>query len=275
MGSLDSEGGHADRYLRHSGRGFLGRRPGGHRWRRGQHRRPRLAAGRQPGERPISVPATVCGSATAVLGAGLAGCPGGASPGGTSTGTSGSTGSGSGSVTSGNGSAGGGNQVSAPVSVPATVCGNSAAVLGDSLAGCEGTASAGQTARPAGGRDVGGRNGTGGAQSGPGGSIAGSLPPGLGTLPVTSALDALPSPTAPSSVTDLAGPAADHASAAGGGPDGKPLPATTLAADASSGMGSLSFFSLAVGSLLAGAAALRLAGRRIPGRGHHFRGHQA
>lgn len=62
---------------------------------------------------PISVPATVCGDATAVLGLGPAGC-----------------------------------QASAPVSVPASVCGNAAAVLGDSLAGCEGTTPAGQTEGP-------------------------------------------------------------------------------------------------------------------------------
>ena len=50
-------------------------------------------------------------------------------------------GEGTGPATSGNGSVGGGNQAAAPVSVPADVCGNAAAVLGDSLAGCEGTAS--------------------------------------------------------------------------------------------------------------------------------------
>lgn len=45
---------------------------------------------------------------------------------------------GGGGSTSGLGSVLGGNQVSVPVSGPAGVCGNSAAVLGDSLAGCEG-----------------------------------------------------------------------------------------------------------------------------------------
>lgn len=146
---------------------------------------------------------------------------------------------GGGSSISGLGPVGGGNQVSAPVSVPATVCGNAATVLGDSLVGCEGTASAGQTEGPASGR---------------------------------------PSRSARSSVTDLKAPGAGRALAASGGPGGNPLPATTLAADSSSGMGSVSFYSLAIGALLAGAVALKLAGRRIRGhhiRGHHFRGHQA
>jgi hypothetical protein len=211
---------------------------------------------------PVSLPVNGCGNA---IGNAVAGCPGGSS-------VSGGGGSGSGAVTSGHGSVGGGNQVSAPASVPADVCGNSAAVLGDSLAGCEGTASVSQTARSSSGRDA-GRTGTGWTQPGPGGSIAGSLPPGLDTLPVTSALNGLPSQSAPSTVTDLAAPAADSAPATAGGPGGKPLPANTLAADSSSGMGSVSFYSLAIGALLAGAVALKLAGRRI--RGHHFRCHQA
>ena len=48
-----------------------------------------------------------------------------------------------------------GNQVSAPVSVPANVCGNAAAVLGDSLAGCAGTASVRQAARSSSARGAG------------------------------------------------------------------------------------------------------------------------
>jgi ChpA-C len=211
---------------------------------------------------PVSLPVNGCGNA---IDNAVAGCPGGSS-------VSGGGGSGSGAVTSGHGSVGGGNQVSAPASVPADVCGNSAAVLGDSLAGCEGTASVSQTAWSSSGREA-GRTGTGGTQPGPGGSIAGSLPPGLDTLPVTSALNGLPSHSAPSTVTDLAAPAADSAPATAGGPGAKPLPANTLAADSSSGLGSVSFYSLAIGALLAGAVALKLAGRRI--RGRHFRGHQA
>jgi hypothetical protein len=116
-----------------------------------------------------------------------------------------------------------GCQASEPVSVPASVCGNAAAVLGDSLAGCEGTASVGQTEGPASGR---------------------------------------PSRSARSSVTDLAAPGAERTPAASGGPGGNPLPATTLAADSSSGMGSVSLCSLAIGALLAGAVAAMLTIRR-------------
>jgi hypothetical protein len=117
---------------------------------------------------PISLPVDVCANAAAVLGIGLAGCGGGASasstPAGSAGATSGPGGTRAAGYTSGNGSAGGastmpgsprggtgpvtlgrgsvagGNQVSAPVSAPASVCGNAAAVLGDSAAGCEGTA---------------------------------------------------------------------------------------------------------------------------------------
>ena len=130
---------------------------------------------------------------------------------------------GSGGRISGLGPVLGGNQASAPVSVPASVCGNAAAVLGDSLAGCEGTASAGQTEGPASGR---------------------------------------PSRPARSSVTDLAAPGGQRTPAASGRPGGHPLPAATLAADSSSGMGSVSLSSLAIGALLAGAAASMLAIRR-------------
>jgi hypothetical protein len=45
-------------------------------------------------------------------------------------------------VTSGSGSVAGGNQVSVPVAIPASVCGNAAAVLGVATAACQGGASA-------------------------------------------------------------------------------------------------------------------------------------
>jgi hypothetical protein len=44
------------------------------------------------------------------------------------------------------------------------------------------------------------------------------------------------------------------------------MPASTLAADSAPGMGSASFYCLAIGALMAGAVALRMAGRRIRGR---------
>jgi len=101
----------------------------------------------------------------------------------------------------------------------------------------------------------------------PGGRrMAGSPPPGLGTLPVTSALNGLPSRPASSSLTDLAAPGAADAPPAAGGTGGNSMPASTLTADSSSGMGVVSFYSLAIGAVMAGAVALKLAGRRI--RGH-------
>ena len=81
---------------------------------------------------PISVPVAVCGNAAALLGTALAGCQGDAT-----------VWQGDGHslwLTSGDNSVGGGNQVNAPVKVPVSVCGNSAAVLGTSLAGCQGDA---------------------------------------------------------------------------------------------------------------------------------------
>ena len=44
-------------------------------------------------------------------------------------------------TTSGNGSVGGGNQVSVPISIPVSVCGNAVALLGHAFAGCAGGAS--------------------------------------------------------------------------------------------------------------------------------------
>lgn len=82
---------------------------------------------------PISVPVNVCGNAIALLGDAFGACKGGASV------TGGS--SGGASHTSGNQSIGGGNQVSAPVSVPVNVCGNSVAALGHAKSGCKGGAS--------------------------------------------------------------------------------------------------------------------------------------
>ena len=210
---------------------------------------------------PVSVPVSVCGNA---VGNAVAGCRGGVPVRGAHNGT--------GSAISGSGSVGGGTQAVAPVSVPADVCGNAAAVLGDSLAGCEGTASVRQERLPSRGR-AGGRGINGaGTQLGAGGAGAGSLPPGLDGLPVASALSGLPQP-ASSSLTDLAGPAAASAPVAGGTADGQPIPANALAADSASGMGSVSFYFLAIGALLAGAVALKMAGRRI--RGHRIRGHKA
>ena len=85
---------------------------------------------------PISIPVNICGNAVAILGGAFAACNGGASVSHGSGGT--------GSTTSGNGSIGGGNQVSIPISVPVSVCGNSVAVLGKAAAQCNGGSSTGR-----------------------------------------------------------------------------------------------------------------------------------
>jgi hypothetical protein len=126
---------------------------------------------------------------------------------------------GAGGSTSGSASVLGGNQVSVPVSVPVNACGNAAAVLGDSAAGCEGTAAVHQTLTSA---------------VRPEGTLAGSpkaapmrrqsavqpaadpLIPGLTALPVMSALEELSSQAAST------GPALQ--SALPGGPGGVYLP---------------------------------------------------
>ena len=108
---------------------------------------------------------------------------------------------GAGGSTSGSGSVLGGNQVSIPISVPVDVCGNAAAVLGDSAAGCEGTAAvhrAGTSAaRPEGTLLEGMLPGS--PKTVPMRRLstiqpaADSLIPGLAPLPVMSALEELPS----------------------------------------------------------------------------------
>ena len=80
---------------------------------------------------------------------------------------------------------------------PPVCAGNAAAVLGDSLAGCEGTASVRQGPQSSPGGLAGGTGAAGtqlGASgAGAGGAGAGSFPPGLDSLPVASALSGLPS----------------------------------------------------------------------------------
>jgi hypothetical protein len=92
---------------------------------------------------PIAAPVNACGNAVAVVGRSLAGCEGGAKVGGGHPGGY----AGVGHHTSGAHSIGGGNQVHAPIAAPVNICGNSAAVIGDALAGCRG----GATVKNAGG----------------------------------------------------------------------------------------------------------------------------
>jgi hypothetical protein len=174
---------------------------------------------------PVSAPVSACGNEA---GHAAAHCGGGAtvtwsgSPRGTTA------------RTSGRGSVAGGNQFNAPVTTPVSVCGNAAAVLGDSAAGCEGSASAGSAA----GRTFADAPDTGLAPGRSGGTAA-----------------------------DGAG------SSRGGGTTGSPaVPATTLAVDSPAGLSNISIYSLAIGALVAGVVALKMAGRRF--RGHHSRGHR-
>ncbi len=117
---------------------------------------------------PLSISANVCGNAIAVLGDAFGGCESAASASSAShsstshhstshsstshhstshhnashNSASASGAAASSQTTSGSHSIAGGNQVSAPVSVPVTVCGHAAAVLGRAMGGCEPAASA-------------------------------------------------------------------------------------------------------------------------------------
>ncbi|MGI5224723.1 chaplin family protein [Actinoallomurus sp. CA-142502] len=82
---------------------------------------------------PITAPINACGNAVAVIGGSLAGCRGGAA-------VTGYRLSGGHGHTSGRHSVLGGNQVNAPITAPVNICGNTAAVIGDALAGCRGGA---------------------------------------------------------------------------------------------------------------------------------------
>src|SRR6202012_2384561 len=133
--------------------------------------------------------------------------------------------------TSGRSSVAGGNQINAPVTTPVSVCGNAAAVLGDSAAGCEGTASVGSAGRR---------------------TFADN--PSTGIAPGRSG-----------------DPAGDGAAPGHGSAGNPAVPATTLAADSPAGLSNVSIYSLAIGALVAGVVALKMAGRRFRGhhsRGH-------
>jgi ChpA-C len=204
---------------------------------------------------PVAVAANACGNA---VGNATAQCQGGVSVplgggllGGSVAGGSvagGSVAGGSGGVprqaglSAGNVSVGSGNQVQIPVTVPANICGNAVAILGDSSAGCTGGASLGA-------RHEEGANGKS--------VLSATQLAGLGTLPGAASLPTL---AGLSSLPELQG-------LTGGG---ALLPASTLSAlqgnVAGGGMSSDSFVTLAVGALLAGAAALKLAGRRAGAR---------
>jgi hypothetical protein len=188
---------------------------------------------------PVDIAANACGNA---IGNSTAQCQGGVTvPAGSGLlpgGLGGDT-SPHGGLDAGNVSVGSGNQVQIPVTVPANVCGNAAAILGDSSAGCEGGATV-----------------DGGHQGRVGHASLSDQLAGLGALP---GVADLPSLAGLSSLPLLQGVSSG----------GALLPVSSLSAMQSNvdggGMSGDSFVTLAVGALLAGAAALKLAGRR-PGR---------
>jgi hypothetical protein len=194
---------------------------------------------------PVKVAVNACGNA---VGNAQAGCQGGAElPGGDPAGSAADgsikhAGLSAGVLSAGDGGVGSGNDVEVPVSVPANVCGNAAAVLGDSNAGCEGGATVGGTAHGLAVRKY--------ALSSAQLAGLGALP-GLANLPVLAGLTNLPlRPGLPGA--------------------GSLLPTSALSAltsnVAAGGMSGDSFATLAIGALLAGAAALKLAGRRSKAR---------
>jgi hypothetical protein len=184
---------------------------------------------------PIKVAANACGNA---IGGAKASCQGGVDlPGGNPQA------GGRGSIrqaglSAGNISVGSGNQVRVPVTVPANICGNAAAVLGNSNAGCVG------------GATVGGRHDL---AAGDGRQLSSAQLASVGTLPGVANLPTL------AGLTDLP-------QLPGLTSGGSPLPASALSALSTNvdagGMSGNSFATLAIGALLAGAAALKLAGRR-------------
>ena len=213
---------------------------------------------------PVSIPIDLCGNAAAILGIATASCQGGVTLPvlGWSWLGSGSSGSNpqQAGLEVGNLSIGSGNDVQVPVSAPIDVCGNAAAVLGDSSAGCVGGASVGSNiAQTAAAKAA---KGTKAAKK-----VAKSCAPhptvkqlaNVGALP---GLASVPALGALANLSALVGPTG----AAGTTSGGALLPASTLSAlqqnASGSGMSSGSFATLAIGALLAGAAALKSASRR-------------
>lgn len=144
-----------------------------------------------------------------------------------------------GGLSSGQGpQAGSGNDVQIPVSAAASACGNAAAVLGDSSAGCVGGATVGDPVEQ---RE---HSVKGGAVKQPSASQLAGLGalPGVANLPALGGLSGLPL------LSGLTG-------------GGALLPASTLSAYKTQ-MSNGSFATLAIGALLAGSAALKLAGGR-------------
>lgn len=227
---------------------------------------------------PVAAPVAVCGNA---IGNAKAHCPGGATVHGTPD-----LGS---MTTSGKGSVLGGNQVSAPVTVPVDVCGNSVAVLGVAGADCKGGATVGTGHRPTTGQTAPGQCGcaTGSAAVT---SLLPSFAQKLTSTPLKLTAYVVGRPAAlsehPLTVNEPATAQATKSSEAGLGTlplvGGLPslaglsglsglaatpgattlLPENELSAANSGTMSDVSFFTLTGGMLLAGTSALMLSGRR-------------
>ena len=196
-----------------------------------------------------------------------------------------------------------GNAVSLPVSLPVDVCGDAAAVLGDSTTGCAGGALAGPATRQAAGDN---------ADAITGGVIQSALAPLSGLAPLSAVTASGPATpgilgaSRPAAPTPGSGRTPDRTPGAGAGArdtnvpaasqlaglgtlpgladlpslaglanmpalngvtgGGIPMPGTALSAANFPGMSSDSFAALAVGALLAGASALKIAGRRARDR---------
>jgi hypothetical protein len=198
---------------------------------------------------PVEIAADACGNS---IGNAHAHCHGGVilpviGSGGQGSGSGGSNPQQAG-LEAGNLSVGSGNDVQIPVSAPINACGNAAAILGDSSAGCVGGATVGGGA---GHMQKGAKAAKGGALHPTATQLAsiGALP-GVSSLPALGGLAGLPLLTGLTGTTN----------------GGALLPASTLSAlqanASGSGMSSNSFATLAIGALLAGAAALKIASRR-------------
>jgi hypothetical protein len=167
-----------------------------------------------------------------------------------------------------------GNETASSALAPVSACGSAAAVLGDSMAGCEGIGAGypGVSSRSASpGRSVGQPPGrpAASASGGSGLSAQASLP----DLSRLSAISAMPgrgsaARLAARAIPGLRGLApivarpAPGDSRIGGAAAIRPYSGSLLHADTSGGMGARSLLCLTTGALMAGAAALMVAGRR-------------
>jgi hypothetical protein len=203
---------------------------------------------------PVRVPVGICGNA---VGNAVAACRGGASVSADYSYAS--------VKTSGSHSIGGGNQAFIPVTAPASLCGNAAAVLGGAAAGCAGGASVGAPGTSAHATHTAAfnihkmaRRFTARHMFRRSSSLSAPM---TGALASLSKLPVVTSPPAATSASPLTGTLTSAT---------KPIQAHLLSDETTTnsapGMGSGSLLAIAAGALLAGAAALVAAGRRVSAR---------